>query len=253
MLRKNDDLILKANRKIREKIFHDEVFETKARRKLSVFYSIVESVRKEFAESLLEYTSKRILEIGCELGVYAISVALKGAKVSAIDISEYAIKEVKKRCNNKNLKIDFKIMDAENLKFKENEFDLVYGLAILHHLNLKAVIPEIHRVLRKGGKAIFIEPMAHNPFINVFRFLTPKLRSKDEHPLRMQDLRLLSKDFSGFKFEFYYFLSLFAVPFCKLPFFNRIKYSLEKLDKKLFTVIPSLKRFAWQVLLILEK
>jgi len=253
MLRKNNNQYLKTNRKIREKIFHDEVFETKARRKLSVFYSINESVRKEFAELSLKYISKRILEIGCGLGSYATSVALKGAKVSAIDISEYAIKEAKKRCNNENLKIDFRIMDAENLKFKDNEFDLVYGLAILHHLNLKAVIPEIHRVLRKGGKAIFIEPMAHNPFINVFRFLTPKLRSKDEHPLRMQDLQLLSKDFSGFEFKFYYFLSLFTVPFYKLLFFNQIKYFLGKLDEKIFAVIPSLKRFAWQVLLILEK
>lgn len=253
MLQRNGNLNLETNRKIREKIFHDEVFETKARRKLSVFYSINESVRKEFAELSSKYTSKRVLEIGCGLGIYTISAAFKGAIVSAIDISDYAIKEAQKRANNENLKIDFRVMDAENLKFKDGEFDLVYGLGILHHLNLKAVIPEIHRVLRKGGKAIFIEPMAHNPFINVFRFLTPKLRTKDEHPLKMKDLQFMSRNFLCSEFKFYYFLTLCALPFYRLPVFYQVKYFLETLDEKIFTAIPSLRRFAWQVLLILEK
>ncbi len=253
MSMQNADLSLKEDRKLREKIFHDEIFEAKARRKISKFYSLNESIRHKFAGLLSDCASKRILEIGCGLSSLAISMASIGAKVSAIDISEYAINEAKKRVKNKNLVIDFRIMDAENVEFRDNEFELVYGVSILHHLNLKRVIPEIKRVLKFGGKAIFIEPMEHNPFIKTFRFLTPRLRSKDEHPLRMKDLQLISKRFYGYEFKHYYFLALFAFPFCKFPFYGKIQHFFERLDRKIFAVIPSLKKFSWQVLLILEK
>lgn len=253
MAMQNADLGLKEDRKLREKIFHDEIFEAKARRKISKLYSLNKSIRHEFAELLSDCSSKRILEIGCGLGSFAISMASIGAKVSAIDISEYAINEAKKRIKNKNLGIDFRIMDAENVEFRDNEFELVYGVSILHHLNLKRVIPEIKRVLKSGGKAIFIEPMEHNPFIKTFRFLTPRLRSKDEHPLRMKDLQLIGKGFCGYEFKHYYFLALFAFPFCKFPLYGKIQHFFERLDRKIFAIIPSLKKFSWQVLLILEK
>ncbi|MCK4251601.1 class I SAM-dependent methyltransferase [candidate division WOR-3 bacterium] len=253
MSMQNADLGLKEDRKLREKIFHDEIFEAKARRKVSKYYSFNESIRQKFIELLSDCASKNILEIGCGLGLFAISMASKGARVSAIDISEYAIKTAKQKATKENLEIDFRIMDAESLKFRNNDFELIYGISILHHLDLKRVIPEIKRVIKIGGKAIFIEPMEHNPFIKTFRFLTPRLRSKDEHPLRMKDLQLISKRFPGYEFKYYYFLALFAFPFCKFPFYDKIQHFFERLDRKIFAIIPSLKKFSWQVLLILEK
>lgn len=119
------NLDLQTDRKTREKKFHNNIFETGAHDKLTVFYSINESIYKDFMELLSKYTAKRALEIGCGLGNYAIQMALKGVNVSAIDISNYAIKQAQAIANTKNLKIDFSIMDAENLAFKSNEFDLV--------------------------------------------------------------------------------------------------------------------------------
>lgn len=188
MIQKNNNLNYETNRKAKEKDFHNKIFETGVRKKLTVFYSINETIYKDFMELLSQCVAKRVLEIGCGLGNYAIQIAIKGADVTAIDISNYAIKQAQVIANKENLKIDFRIMDAEKLEFKSNEFDMVYGLAILHHLNLKKVIPEIRRVLKPGGKAVFREPMGHNPFINLFRFLTPGLHSRDEHPLKMKDL-----------------------------------------------------------------
>ena len=66
------------------------------------------------------------------------------------------------------------IMDCENLGFKDNSFDLIFGRAILHHLNLEKSSKEISRVLCKNGKAVFIEHLGMNPLINfVFPFLSP--------------------------------------------------------------------------------
>ena len=62
-------------------------------------------------------------------------------------------------------------------------FDIAYGSGILHHLNLNKSLNELKRILKKDGKIIFIEPMATNPFINLYRKFTPNARTSDEHPL----------------------------------------------------------------------
>ena len=50
---------------------------------------------------------------------------------------------------------------------------------------------EIHgsENLPSKGNLIFIEPLGTNPIINLYRKLTPKSRSKDEHPLINKDFK----------------------------------------------------------------
>lgn len=253
MIEEVNQNLKKEERQIRERRFHNEIFEANVRQSLSIFYKTNESIRAKFRDLLSEFTSKEVLEIGCGLGLETASLASNGAIVTAVDISERAINEAKKSAKRTNIEIDFRLMDAEALEFEKDKFDLVCGTGILHHLDLRIIVPEIKRVLKKKGKAIFIEPMSHNPIIRVFRYLTPQLRSRDEHPLRMKDLQLISKGFAATKCIHYFFLSLLALPFCKLGFYERITYILENLDQKMFNRLPAIKRFSWQVLLILEK
>lgn len=114
------------------------------------------------------------------------------------------------------------------------------------------ILPEIRRVLKPGGKAVFREPMGHNPFINLFRFLTPGLHSRDEHPLKMDDLYFIAEIFPHFKIKFYYLFTLIVAPFYKLSFFPLLKKFFERLDNIMFRIFPWLRRFSWQVLLILD-
>ena len=76
----------------------------------------------------------------------------------------------------------FRVDNCEKTGFQDNEFDLIYGTGVLHHLELEKCLNEIRRILKKDGEIIFIEPMGTNPFINLYRLLTPKSRSEDEHP-----------------------------------------------------------------------
>lgn len=111
---------------------------------------------------------------------------------------------------------------------------------------------KIRRVLKPGGKAVFREPMGHNPFINLFRFLTPGLHSRDEHPLKMKDLYFIAENFPNFKFKFYYLFTLIVAPFYKLSCFNSLKKFFERLDNIIFTTFPWFKQFSWLVLIILD-
>jgi SAM-dependent methyltransferase len=97
--------------------------------------------------------------------------------------------------------------------FPDDSFDLVVGRAILHHLNLDQAVGEIHRVLRREGKAVFIEPLGDNPGAKLLRFMTPRARTRDEKPLTGSDIRRLDADFSR---SSHYFLGLVSVPLAML-------------------------------------
>ena len=60
---------------------------------------------------------------------------------------------------------------------------------------------------------MFIEPLGTNPLINFYRKLTPKSRSKDEHPLVLKDFELIKKKFKKCKLKYYGFLTLIFFPF----------------------------------------
>ncbi len=70
-------------------------------------------------------------------------------------------------------------MDAEQLAFRDQSFDLVVGEAILHHLDLERCFAKISRILQPAGVAVFIEPLGHNPVLNWYRRQTPGLRTPD--------------------------------------------------------------------------
>jgi GT2 family glycosyltransferase/SAM-dependent methyltransferase len=91
---------------------------------------------------------KRILEIGCGNGFHANTINNKLNEVIGIDLSKESISVAKNRYPN----TEFRVMNAENLKFKDNSFNEIYALDVLEHVdNLKKVMEEISRVLCPGG------------------------------------------------------------------------------------------------------
>jgi ubiquinone/menaquinone biosynthesis C-methylase UbiE len=238
----------------RERKFHDEAYESDSRRRLSGFYSSPSPIRKRYEDILLENcTGKQVLEYGCGRGSSGFLLASHGAEVTGIDISEYAINEAIKRAQKANLKINFQVMDAERLKFPDHSFDFVCGTGILHHLKLQEASREIQRVLKPGGRAIFIEPLGHNPLINIFRKLTPSLRSPDEHPLRIADLKMFSDQFPRYTIKHYYLLALCWLPLYKMKSYAKAIDIWDGIDQKLFNLFPFLKKYSWQVLILLQK
>jgi len=140
----------------------------------------------------------------------AVYWAKKGANVEAIDISSASISLAKKlaRKHGVTKKCHFQTMTAENLKFKKEQFDYIFGNGVLHHIDLKKSAPEIHRVLKKSGKAIFIEPLAYNPVINVYRYIAKEARTPTEKPLTFQQINMLKKNFSRVRHREFEMLTL---------------------------------------------
>ena len=238
---------------LREKEFHNKLHSGTGKRKESFFYKALANVYTDFFDILLKLAPKKeVLDFGCGTGSYVKKVAsFKPKKIIGIDISENSIEKAKKN-NSENINItDFKVGNCEDTKLGSEQFDLVYGSAILHHLEFNKSLDEIHRLLKINGSLVFIEPMATNPFINFYRFLTPKSRSKDEHPLRDKDLEYIKSKFGNFKIRYYGFFTLVFILFYRSPDSKIFKF-LKKIDH-IFLNNNFVKGLAWTVIITAKK
>ena len=142
--------------------------------------------------------NKSVLDIGCGFGEKSFMLASRGANVLGVDISDNYIEfcsSVQGQMTAGNL-CKFKVMDVHYLDLPDNHFDYVFGRGIIHHLDLQRSMVEIRRVLKPGGRAIFLEPLAANPLLRLFRLLTPYARTVDEQPLTSKDLLWIEKNWS---------------------------------------------------------
>jgi SAM-dependent methyltransferase len=103
----------------------------------------------------------------------------------------------------------FMLMDAHKLDFPDGHFDLVFGVAILHHLDLAIACTEIDRVLKPGGMMIFVEPLNTNPLAKLVRYLTPNARTVDEAAFEWAELDYVAERFDC-RFEYEQLLTVFA-------------------------------------------
>ena len=92
----------------------------------------------------------------------------------------------------------FVVADAHATPFADDAFDVIRGNSILHHLELERALHELRRILAPGGRAVFVEPLAHNPLLRLGRALTPMARTEDEHPFTSADWETCKAVFPGF-------------------------------------------------------
>ncbi|MGE5352354.1 MAG: methyltransferase domain-containing protein [Acidobacteriota bacterium] len=236
----------------REIEFHNDRFGSNesTREKVDQFYSVMRAATEYYTSKASSYCKdKKLLEYGCGTGSYSLQWLKLGAIVSGIDISDEAIKIAKKNISGSGYNADYFVMNAEKTEFPDNCYDIIVGSGILHHLDLNNSFAELFRLLNNNGHAIFLEPLGHNPLINLFRKLTPSMRTEDEHPLREKDLQLARKYFSRVNAEYFSLFTLIAIPFRSSKHFNSILSFLEKMDRSIMRIFPFLKKHSWAVVL----
>lgn len=236
----------------RERDFHDDRFRDDSLRshKVGRFYRIARSIDKQYVSTLaLHAPNASVLEYGCGTGSKAFELATLARRVVGIDISEVAMEIAHQESIRRDVadKCEFVTMNAEALQFESNSFDLICGAGILHHLNLDLALSEIARVLRPGGHAAFVEPLGHNFLINLYRRLTPALRTDDEHPLRVEDLQNIESRFPRVQIDHFFLTSIIAA----LPGLSALNRPLSGLDRLLFR-LDYAKKQAWQVLIQIQ-
>lgn len=201
---------------------------------------------------------KEVLDFCCGNGEDTFFLAKNGARrVVGIDISDVSIDNCIRRSIEENVsdKVSFLVMDAENIRFGDNKFDIITEYGALHHIDLEKAFSETARVLRPDGKLICVEALGHNPIIRQYRRRTMHLRTQweVEHIIMKRDIEKAKDYFHKIEFvKFYHLATIAAVPFRNSLGFEIILSTLEAIDRVLLK-LPVVKWQAWQVVFVLSQ
>jgi SAM-dependent methyltransferase len=241
-----------SDRLEREREFHDARFGDHEEDRPSDRFYRINAASDRYYRDVIDRLPEgsKVLDYGCGAGAYcAYHAAKAGHDVTAVDLSPVAIEQAREQAEAQGLAdgITFMVMNAEELSFPDDSFDAVGGLGVLHHLNLAAAIDNVARVLKPDGLAFFVEPLGHNPAINLFRKRTPEQRTPDEHPLVVGDLDFIRGRFARCDATFFHLLSLLAIPVMNRSFADALLRRLDRYDQALFRSVKPSRRYAWMV------
>ncbi len=250
-----------ADRLSAEQVFHDRQARERApdlaRRRNGFLFADEEYLHHETwilpaFQQLGTLAGLKVLDFGCGHGMAAVALARKGADVVAFDVSPAYLEEARLRADANGASIELVLANGERLPFADRSFDRIWGNAILHHLDLGAAGNEIARILRPGGIAVFCEPLGENPFLNWARKHLPypgKQRTRDEQPLRWQQIDVLRKIFPIVELRGYQLLSMAR----RVWGSHRLIAGLDWCDSVLLNRCPSLQRYCRYLVLTLKR
>lgn len=114
--------------------------------------------------------SLQVLDLGCGDGVSEIFMqrCFPNWKVKGIDVSKESIAMAKQQRLPNAV---FDIYDGVHIPFADSSFDIIFVAGVLHHVAFDlhaAMLAEMKRVLKRGGRLIIYE---HNPFNPLTKYL----------------------------------------------------------------------------------
>lgn len=94
----------------------------------------------------------RILDVGCGAGFFSVLLAKEGYQVTGVDLTPDMVENARILASEEKTACEFLVMDAENLRFEDESFDVVISRNLTWTLpDVKRAYREWVRVLKKGG------------------------------------------------------------------------------------------------------
>ncbi|MDO4650229.1 MAG: methyltransferase domain-containing protein, partial [Eubacteriales bacterium] len=113
---------------------------------------IADRWRKEIFEMLPKKKSLRILDVGCGTGFFTILLAMEGHQVTGVDLTPEMIDNSRILAKEEGVDCEFRVMDAENIDFPEETFDVVISRNLTWTLpHAEVAYKSWIRVLKKDG------------------------------------------------------------------------------------------------------
>jgi len=124
----------------------------------------INPLRLDWIDSHVGLAGKRILDVGCGGGLLSEGMALRGADVIGIDLSDKPLAIAKLHLLESGQKVDYRKISVETLAAEmPDTFDAVTCLEMLEHVpNPSSVIASCARLVKPGGQ-IFFSTLNRNP------------------------------------------------------------------------------------------
>ena len=115
---------------------------------------------KQLVDYVNENSPSSALDVGCGTGTDAIYLAKNGFNVSAIDISEEAVKIAETKAQKAEVSIDFRVSNVLDMPFEDGTFEFANDNGCFHSFegssseesNWKIYIKEMHRVMKPKAR-----------------------------------------------------------------------------------------------------
>jgi len=209
----------------------------------------------EYAFYLLgDIRGQTVLDLGCGTGENLIPLVKRGALVVAMDISPELVDLARRRLQSYGMAegdATLQVGSAYATGLPDASVDVVFSMALLHHLDLPKARQEIDRILRPGGRLILREPIRFSRTMNALRKLFPAPQadiSDFEHPMTRQELAVVTQGFEVLADR------SFRLPFVPvLTKFGVWKKQVWRMDRWLLQHFPGLEHFATGKVMSLRK
>jgi len=206
----------------------------------------------EYAFYLLgNIRGKTVLDLGCGTGENVVPLVERGAQVMGIDISPELIELARLRLQTAHVEAALKIGSAYDTGLDRGSVDIIFCMALVHHLDIRRVRDEMLRILANGGVVILKEPIRFSEAYAFLRGLLPAQEnvSEFEHPLTRAELAMMTEHFDV-REERYFRLPWLPLITGILPLLSSAMW---KVDGWVLRHCPPLRKYATVVAMRLVK
>jgi len=263
------------DRKHAEEVFHDEWAASEDVTRIDVRHrneACTAPEMRHLRRALGDLRGRTLLDVGCGLGEASVYFALEGAAVTATDISPGMCDATRRLAAANGVTLQTHVSAIEDLGLPAGQqFDIIYTGNTLHHADIAATLDNLLPHLKPDGVFVSWDPVAYNPLINLYRVIATKVRTEDEHPLRLRDVRAITARFARAEVTWFWFTTLLIFVLMVVAQFrspNKERFwkkvvdeadswawlyrPLAALDRGLLAVLPFLRPLCWNVVIVAQ-
>lgn len=116
----------------------------------------INPARLQFIERHISLKNQKILDVGCGGGILSESLALKGARVSGIDLSPSVLESARNHLQISGLNIDYRQVSTRECVANQEQYDHIMCLEMLEHCDHPfMVISDLFQLVKPNGRVFF--------------------------------------------------------------------------------------------------
>jgi len=129
----------------------------------------INPLRLDWIDAAIGLHGKHILDVGCGGGLLSEGMAVRGAEVTGIDLSEKPLGVARLHLLESGQKVDYRKISAEQMaEEKPGAFDAVTCLEMLEHVpDPASIVASCARLVKPGGQ-VFFSTLNRNPKAYLF-------------------------------------------------------------------------------------